>query len=45
MSQIKIKFLKGLVEFVSIGELPTPLVYALAFLLVAVGIRIVLWAF
>jgi hypothetical protein len=40
MSEIKFKLFKGLVEIVNAGALPTPPVYAIAFLLVAVGITI-----
>jgi hypothetical protein len=42
MSQFKLS-LFNIVEIVSNGELPTPLVYALSAILIAVAIRIAFW--
>ena len=42
MSSISLSFSKG-IEIISNGELPTPLVYALSVVLVAIAIKIVLW--
>jgi hypothetical protein len=38
--EFKVSFLKGLVEIVSKKDLPTPLVYALSVVLIAIAWRI-----
>jgi hypothetical protein len=43
MPRFKFKLL-GLIEIVSTRELPTPFVYALSIVLVAMAIKIVLWS-
>jgi hypothetical protein len=40
MSDLKFSLLGGLIEIVSNGDLPTPLAYALAILLIAVAVRL-----
>jgi hypothetical protein len=41
--EFKFSLLQGLIEIVSNRELPAPIVYGLAIILLAIAIKIVLW--